>query len=287
MPYKETSGGTLFYTLSQGAQDAPTLLLIHGAGGSRLHWPGELRRLPDATVYTLDLPGHGRSGGDGHDTIQGYAETIVAFFDAVGVEQAIVVGHSMGGAIAQTLALDFAGRVAGLVLVATGARLRVAPAIIEGIRSDFEGSAKLITQFAWSSDAPPELTELGRQAILETGPDVLLDDFAACDNFDAMERLAEIRTPTLVIVGSADQLTPPKYARFLAGRIPNARLVLIEGAGHMVMLERPVEVAEAVRELLNWLPTPGAYLPRKFLYRTLLPSFCYTEIHGEFRDAPD
>ncbi len=251
MPDAKTSRGNLFYTLGQGAADHPTLVLIHGAGGSRLHWPGELRRLPGATVYTLDLPGHGRSEGKGCNTISDYAKAVVAFLDAVGVERAAIAGHSMGGAIAQTMALEFADRAAGLVLVATGARLRVAPAILEGIPNNLDGAAELITHFAWSPDAPSALTELGRQAILETGPDVLLGDFVACDNFDTMERLGEIKTPTLVVTGSADQLTPPKYARFLADRIPDARLVLIEGAGHMVMLERPAEVAKTVRQFLD------------------------------------
>jgi pimeloyl-ACP methyl ester carboxylesterase len=173
---------------------------------------------------------------------------VVAFLHALGIEQAVVVGHSMGGAIAMTLALDFADCVAGLVLVATGARLRVAPAILEGVRSDFEGAVELITRFAWSPEAPPALAELGQQAFLETGPDVLLGDFTACDRFDVVERLREIKTPTLVIAGTADQLTPVKYARFLTEHIPGARCVIIEGAGHMVMLERSAEVAKAVLE---------------------------------------
>ena len=251
MPHTEVAEGTLFYTLSRGPADGPTLVLVHGAGGSRLHWPGELRRLSNATVYTLDLPGHGRSEGHGCDTINDYAKAVVAFLDAAGVERAAVVGHSMGGAIAQTMALGFGERVAGLVLVGSGARLRVTPAILEGIQSDFERVAELITRFAWSPDAPPALTELGRQAILETGPDVLLGDFTACNNFDVMERLAEIKAPALVVVGSADQLTPPKYTRFLADHIPNAQLVLIEDAGHMVMLEQPAEVAEAITTFLD------------------------------------
>jgi pimeloyl-ACP methyl ester carboxylesterase len=80
---------------------------------------------------------------------------------------------------------------------------------------------------------------------------VLLGDFTACDRFDVMERLGEIEAPTLVVAGSADQLTAAKYARFLAKRIADARLVIIEGAGHMMMLERPIETAEAVQDFLN------------------------------------
>ena len=251
MPYAETARGNLFYTLSRGPVDDSTLVLVHGAGGSRLHWPAELRRLPGTTVYTLDLPGHGRSRGEGCDTVEGYAEAVDAFLHAVGIEQAAIVGHSMGGAVAQTMALDFADCVGGLTLVGTGARLRVAPAILEGIRSDFAGSVELVTRFAWSSEAPPKLTELGRQALLETGPDVLLGDFIACDRFDVMERLGEIKVPTLVVTGSADQLTPVKYARFLAESISGARFTTIEGAGHMVMLERPAEVEKAVQKFLG------------------------------------
>ncbi len=239
------------YTVSQGPKGSPTLVLVHGAGGNRLHWPPELRCLPGATVYALDLPGHGRSGGQGRDTIEDYAKAIVEFLDTVGIEQPIIVGHSMGGAIALTLALYFPTRVAGLVLMATGARLRVAPTILDGMRSNFEGSVELITRFAWSPETKPALTELGRQALLETGPDVLLGDFSACNRFDVMERLGEIEAPTLVIAGTADQLTPPKYARFLTEHIPNARLVLVEDASHMVMLERPLEVTGAVREFLE------------------------------------
>ena len=251
MPYANTCRGDLFYTQSRGAKNAPALVLVHGAGGTRLQWPANVRRLPDVTVYTLDLPGHGRSGEQGYDTIAGYAEAVVAFFNAVDIEQAVVAGHSMGGAIAMTLALDFADRVAGLILVATGARLRVAPAILKGIHSDFERTTELVTRFAWSQEASPRLIRLGRQALLGAGPDVLLGDFVACDHFDVIERLGEIDVPTLVITGSADQLTPPKYARFLAEQIAGARFVTIEDAGHMVMLERPAETAQASRDFLG------------------------------------
>jgi pimeloyl-ACP methyl ester carboxylesterase len=206
--------------------------------------------MPDATVYTLDLPGHGRSKGDGCETIDCYVEAVVAFLDAVAVDQAVIVGHSMGGAIGQTLALQASERVSALVLVGTGARLRVASAILRGIKGDFDGTIGLITQYAWSPDADASLMELGRDALRETGAGVLLGDFVACDRFDIMDRLAEIRVPTLVIGGSADKLTPLKYAHYLAENLPDARLVTIEAAGHMVMLEQPGQVADAVREFV-------------------------------------
>lgn len=243
----------MFHTVSKKGR--LPVVLVHGAGGSRLHWPGNLRRLPGATVYTLDLPGHGRSGGWGCDTIDGYAAAIADFLRAAGVEQAVIAGHSMGGAIAMCMALDFADLVSGLVLIATGARLRVAPAILGGIQDNFEQSVELITGYAWSAQAPAHLVSRGRRGLLETDPAVLLSDFTACDRFDVMGRLGEIRVPTLVVIGTADQLTPPKYSLFLASHIPGALLAVIDGAGHMVMLEKPEEVEKAVREFLSAFQT--------------------------------
>ncbi|MBN1811090.1 MAG: alpha/beta hydrolase [Anaerolineae bacterium] len=259
-----TDRAMLSYTVSHGAEERESfsLVLIHGAGGSRLDWPPELRRLgqarlPGATVYTLDLPGHGRSSGKGRDAIEDYAADVVAFLDAVGIERAVVVGHSMGGAIALTMALDSPERVAGIVLIATGARLRVAPSILERVPTDFEAALDIITRYAWAPEASSQLVDLGRERLREAGPDVLLGDLTACDRFDVMERLGEIAVPTLVVAGSADQLAPVKYARHLAKHIPEARLAIIEGAGHMVMLERPAEVAGVVCEFLGLVKKPS------------------------------
>lgn len=250
MPRVNTAAGELFYTIKRGPGDGPSILLVHGAGGSRLHWPPELRRLAGATVYTLDLPGHGRSSGSACDTIECYTRAIVAFLEAVDADRPIIVGHSMGGAIAQMLALEHSDLVSALGLIATGARLRVAPAILESIRDDFDHAVALITRYLWGPEADESLMELGREALEDTGPDVLLADFRACDSFDVMDRLGEIEIPALVVCGTADALTPVKYARYLAEHIPDARLLTVEGAGHMVMLERPRKVGEAVREFV-------------------------------------
>ena len=250
MPVVQVGGQRLFYTVS--GRGGPALVLIHGAGGSHLHWPAALRRMPGATVYAVDLPGHGRSAGPGRERIEDYAADIICFLDAVGVPRGVLVGHSMGGAIAQMTALMAPERVAGLVLVGTGARLRVAPVILEGILQDARGTLDLITEWAWGPEADPTLVARGRQMMARVHPQVVWGDFAACDRFDVRERIGEITAPTLVITGSEDRMTPPKFGQWLAERIPGARFVLVEGAGHMVMLEKPDEVARAIRE---WLKT--------------------------------
>ena len=122
----------------------------------------------------------------------------------------------------------------------------VAPVIFQGILTDFESFVELMSGFAYGPDAPEELKCLGQQMMGETSPEVIHGDFLACDAFDVMDRLGEIRVPTLVVAGTADQLTPTKYAHFLTRNIPGAHLVVVEDAGHMAMLERPQVVGEAV-----------------------------------------
>jgi pimeloyl-ACP methyl ester carboxylesterase len=227
--------------------------LIHGAGGSHQHWLYQVRDLPQAASYAPDLPGHGRSPGPGRDSIGAYGDWLLAFMDEAGLGQAVLVGHSMGGAIALDLALRWPDRVAGLGLVATGARLRVAPAILEGLRQDPAETVGLITDWAFGPEAPAEMARLGRRQMNQVDPGVLYGDFAACDAFDVTERLGEIEAPALVLCGTQDRLTPAKYATFLRDRIAGARLHLVEGAGHMLMVERPGAVTRSLVPFLEAL----------------------------------
>src|SRR5512133_3755617 len=105
----------------------PPLVLVHGAGAASDDWPPELRALPGRRVLAVDLPGHGAAPGPAPGSVAAFASAVEALLDAHGIASAVIAGHSMGGAIALTLALERPARVAGLVLVSTGARLRVAP----------------------------------------------------------------------------------------------------------------------------------------------------------------
>jgi len=253
MPEQIVGEDVIAYAVHADPGARHALILIHGAGESRLVWPGALRRLPGAVVYALDLPGHGRSRGRGRSSIAEYAAVVVNWMAAIGLPRAVWVGHSMGGAIAQWAALHHPERVTGLVLVATGARLRVSPQILEGLRADFPRTVDLIVEWSWGISPPAHLVEKSRRMLSAADPEVVEGDYRACDAFDVMGRLGEIRAPTLVIGGTADRMTPIKYAEYLAAHIPGAQLVRIEGAGHMVMLEQPEAVAEAVRAFLHRL----------------------------------
>ncbi len=251
MPYTTLeTGERVFYSHKDNAAGID-IVFVHGAGGTHRIWGHQVQGLAGANTYALDLPGHGRSDGEGRDSIAGYSQVVLRFLDALEIERAILVGHSMGGAITQWTALHAPGRLIGIGLVGTGARLRVLPAILTGLETEFEKTIDLIVKYAFAPGADQALVDGGREEWLNNRPAVAHDDFLACDRFDVMTRVGEIWLPAAVIVGAQDQLTPVKYARFLADHLPDAELTVVENAGHMVMVEQPVAVTEALRRLVN------------------------------------
>ncbi len=240
---------SVFFTESKGQSKYP-VILVHGAGGTHMHWPHQLRHHAEMRVLAIDLPGHGQSGGETCASVGEFAAAIVRFLDGLGVEKAIVGGHSMGGAIAQTFALEHPDRAAGIVLVGTGARLRVSPQILDGVKRDFAATVNLIVEWSFGPGAPEVMRDEARKQLLAVNPDVLLSDYAACNAFDVISRVNQIKAPALVIGGLADRLTPEKYSRYLAEQITDAQLRLFDGAGHMVMLERAENVTEAIKEFV-------------------------------------
>lgn len=245
---------------SSESETIPPLVLVHGAGGSRLHWPPQIRRMQAGfRVLALDLPGHGESPGRGEERISGYVHHIMEWAAALELPRFVLAGHSMGGAIALQAALDHPERLAGLILVGTGARLRVHPMLLEASREPDHHPRVVQQMIEWSyaEGASADLVRLARERMAETDPRVLHRDFLACNGFDAMEKLSAIELPTLIVCGEDDRLTPVKYSRYLAEHIPGAEVRYIPGAGHMVALERPEAVAEVIRRFMTRLGQPG------------------------------
>ncbi|MGQ9823542.1 MAG: alpha/beta fold hydrolase [Desulfotomaculales bacterium] len=249
MPAAVVGGRKIFYaTGGMTGEDWP-VVYVHGAGGTAHVWKNQLGiRVPGFCQAALELPGHGRSEGSGAKDVAVYRDFVRDFLQAVFGRPAVLVGHSMGGAIAMSFALAYPGWLKGLVLVGTGARLRVAPAVLEAALEP-ERSAALL-RFSYSPGTPEEVREEAEKEFGLTPPEVRYNDFLACDSFDVMGRLREIKMPVLVVCGEDDQLTPVKYARYLQENIPGARLVLVPGAGHMVMWEQPEQVNAAIAGFL-------------------------------------
>jgi pimeloyl-ACP methyl ester carboxylesterase len=252
MPFAMVAGQSIYY-IQQGRQGLP-VIFVHGSGSNHLIWGSQVRALGDmAQAIAIDLPGHGRSELPGRTSVNAYADVILGLLDVLHFDRAVVVGHSLGGAIAQTFGLTYPDRTAGLGLVGTGARLRVLPAILQGVLSpaDFDTTMQFVIDYSYAPGLDAEMRRRAEEEFRACPPQVTHDDFAACDAFDIMARVSDIRAPTLIICGRQDRLTPIKYAEYLASKIPNARLVLVDGAGHSVMVEQPEAVNAALVDLLH------------------------------------
>ncbi len=242
----------LYYQLHQEGEQPP-VILIHGAGGTHLFWPSEIRRMPAASVYALNLPGHGKSGGCGLQSVSAYAGVLLELLDTLELSQAVFVGHSMGGAIAMQFALENPARVLGLGLISTAARLPVNPDLLDltSTSATYPAAVEKLIGWSFSQEIPGRLKELACKRMLETRATVLHADLLACSEFDVLSRLAEINHPALVLCGTDDKMTPLRQSQLLASKLPNAHLEVIDGAGHMVMLEKPQSVHQAVATFLG------------------------------------
>lgn len=248
-----TAAGLYYFVHGEDLVDRPPVLFLHGAGGSHLSWPPQLRRLNGQRVFTPDLPGHGKSEGLGSQDIAEYAQAVVEFMKSLRLASAVIAGCSMGSAIALSIALRYRKRALGLVLIGGGAKLRVAESTLElaSNPSLFLPTVETVIDNSYSPNVDPRVKELAIQQMAETRQAVLYTDFLACDAFDVMDQVNKIRVPTLLITGSADRMTPPNRAQYLHGQIVGSQLEIVEGAGHMVVVERTDEVVELLTPFLD------------------------------------
>lgn len=231
-----------------------TVLFLHGAGGTHHSWRDQWAGLKGtARLVIPDLPGHGGSQDPPRESVGEYAAWLREFVREVGIRRFVLAGHSMGGAIALQAALDRVEGLEALVLVATGAKLKVSPVITNGIASRFREFSRELAEMMMAEESAPYLKEDVGKDILSTRPETFLSDFRACDGFDVRERLGEVRLPALVVAGSEDRFTPLRYAEFLATKIPGAVLKILPGAGHMVPLEKASEVNDVLSSFVHSL----------------------------------
>jgi len=264
MPFCDISAGRLHFTHNgvkkNSSHQGPHLVLIHGAGGEARCWPATWRlaanaqgsiglsisknadRITNHSVYALDLPGHGRSSGPALTRINTLADAISEFLDAQDLENVIIAGHSMGGAIALALAARKNPRICAQVIVASAARIGVTDDILNGLTSDFEKTVDFIVKYSFDRSTSPFFPKKAREYTIAAGADATHADFLACSTFNMRDQLGDIDLPTLVVAAEGDRMIPYKHSAGLVDALPNAELVTIADSGHYPHLERTASV---------------------------------------------
>ena len=239
----------------------PWLIFVHGAAMDHTAWALQARYFAHhgRNVVTVDLPGHGRSEGPALGAIAEVADWISDLIDALGAAQAAVVGHSMGALAALALAARRPDKISHLALLGVSAPMPVSQALLQSAEADDYAAFDMITIFAHAPTAlvggnptPGRWMSGSALRLLEkTAPGVLFKDFSACNDFtDGIELAAKVSCPTLLILGDADRMTPLTAGRKLAEAIEGSEVEVLEGCGHMMMVEGPDRVVAALKKLL-------------------------------------
>jgi len=176
------------------------------------------------------------------------------FISEAGIERPAIGGHSMGGAIALTIAVKYPRDLSSLIVMDTGAKLGVLPSIRDGLlKNPLQTIERVITPLSFYR-ADDELLRESRGTLAIPNLDVFLNDYAACDVFDIRERVSELSARTLIMCGEYDKLTPPIRSHYLNARIPPSTAFFIRDSGHMVPLEKP---NASGRLIIDILATPS------------------------------
>ncbi|MFD4558688.1 4-carboxymuconolactone decarboxylase [Streptomyces sp. NPDC058469] len=235
-----------------GPEDAPVLILGPSLGTT---WHMFDRQVPELMkqwrVFRFDLPGHGGSPAHPTGSVSDLADRLLATLDALGVQRFGYAGCAFGGAVGLELALRHPERVASLGLIATSPRFGTADEFRQRgviVRTNGLDPIARMSPDRWFTSgfaaSQPAITEWAVQMVRTTDPGCYIAACEALAAFDVRSELARIGVPTLVLVGSDDQVTGPAEARTLVAGIPDARLAVVPGASHLVPVEQPAAVTD-------------------------------------------
>ena len=226
-----------------------SIIFVHGSGACGDIWRYQTACFPDS--HAVDLPGHPH--GLVLKSLDVCVDWLRQYLKGRVCRDVVLAGHSFGGAIALMYALKYRQELKGIVIIGSGARLRVHSIFLTTCEQAIAGHPhkwhEMIEE--WYRRTPADY----RMKIVESqkavGPAVMLNDFLACDKFDIMDRVHEIKLPGLIICGESDFMTPVKYANYLGTKIANSRVVIVPGAGHSVFAEKSEAVNRAMEGFVN------------------------------------
>ncbi|MFE1860376.1 alpha/beta fold hydrolase [Streptomyces anandii] len=256
MPQLEADGALLTYD-DEGPRDGDgvPLVFVHGWTADRHRWDHQLDHFSAGRrVVRLDLRGHGESGGAGSRTIEEAAADVVALLDHLKIERCVLVGHSMGGMIAQTIALAQPERVERLVLVGSISRMTYSRGrgllMAASTLVPFKLFVAANIQRAFAPGHPREDIRRHIRASAATPREVVMTCYSAMRAFDVLDRLGEIRVPVLLVHGYHDIQLPVRQMLRIAKACPDAEVRVID-AGHEIPLEKPAELTAALDRFLT------------------------------------
>ena len=234
-----------------------TIIFVHGSMGCNQVWKYQTQGLSAKNqVISIDLPGHFGTDCLEPPTMETYVTFLHEKIENLKLDKVILGGHSMGGAVVLSYYFQYPKKVQALILIGTGARLRVLPAILEMTKKNDPKLIQMMETVAFHKNTIRNQKELIKEVnrdMAKTSAEIGYCDFSICNEFDVMDKLVEIEVPTLIICGEDDKLTPVKYSKYLNDHIPSSTLQIIENAGHLVMLEQRDEVNKAIKEFLSKL----------------------------------
>jgi pimeloyl-ACP methyl ester carboxylesterase len=230
-----------------------SIIFVHGSGAYGDIWRYQTGYFPDS--HAVNLPGHPH--GQTLSNVEECADWLKKYIEGRGYKDVILGGHSLGGAITLMYALRYPQELKGIIVISSGARLRVHPRYLapceEAIKGNREQWYQIIEEIYRFT--PEEYRREIVEKQKEIGPAVMLNDFLACDRFDIMDKVHQIRLPALIICGELDVMTPVKYSNYLAAKIAGSKLVIIPQATHFALAEKPEAVNRAIEDFVNGLPS--------------------------------
>ena len=246
MPFFNFKEKKIFYQI-KGNKSEKAIIFIHGSGGNSNLWKHQLNGLDGtSSKITIDLPSHAQSDKFSELSLELYVDVLNSLIDSLKLKEVILAGQSLGGAVIQAYYFTYPEKVSALVLIATGARLRVLPMTFEILKGDFQQFLNSSPMGAFYRKTSKNITDFYIKESSKTEREVFHNDFTICDKFDVMDKMNLIKVPCLIICGKDDKMTPPKYSMYFNDKIERSELVLIDKAGHLVMLEKPKEVNQAI-----------------------------------------
>lgn len=224
-----------------------SLVFLHGSGGNSGAWSEQYSVLHKSfNIAAVDLPGHGKSEGEGEKDIFAYVLRVKEILAVLQLKRPVLVGHSLGAAIALGFAVQYPQDASAVVAAGGGLTMPVNPDILEGFARQPDLILDLMCKFSIAKENRPKLYNPLRESLGQASVEVTAGDMLACSKFDLTGELEKIRVPVLALTGKEDKMTPPAFSEKIAGGIAGAKCALIEGAGHMSMLERPEAFNDAL-----------------------------------------